>query len=268
MLSPVAASRSLTRVRIEEQKQGLITNKWFKDHELATFRLSITVLLSPSCRSCAIHIHVQKVKHPEKQRIGLPSLNSYCKDVPSPVNRTKRRRKNEDMITKYKREPSRECDKTEGVCSVNAGHNCPDEELKQEEMSYLSQELQPNKVETFTEERMKVEEILERFSRALPEAIYCDHTEGSGEVSTIINERNSVIVENDYLFETFGVILKEYSRKVKASLHNNNDRFVICLANGKDAQVAAYHNSVQKLSKFFIGEGHSYVLALTLHGWR
>lgn len=141
--------------------------------------------------------------------------------------------------------------------------------------------------------RMEIDEVLDRISRALPPVVRCDHIRtdelgggdalgggsGTGLQQPMVQVGGATIdeVRGDYLSHPLGTVLREYQRPIRnanATLMTSADSndtesmgdFVLCLADGRDEGVAAYHNRVQRLALWYIENGSEVDLASTDSG--
>ena len=128
--------------------------------------------------------------------------------------------------------------------------------------------------------RMEIDEVLARASRALPPVVRCDHirtdeeVEGSGGGNgddgaalqlTLVQHATLDEVREDYLTQPVGTVLREYQRPIRNANVNGDEGemgdFVLCLADGREEGVAAYHNRVQGLALWYIENGSEVDLA-------
>jgi histone acetyltransferase 1 len=90
--------------------------------------------------------------------------------------------------------------------------------------------------------RTPLAEVRKQLSRALPDIIDDKND----------NDSSVVVVQDDYLKEPFGTILEEYTTTRTTSNNGQQQEFCITMADGKDEKICHYHNSVQRLARFFI----------------
>ena len=141
--------------------------------------------------------------------------------------------------------------------------------------------------------RMEIDEVLERISRTLPPVVRCDHIRtdelGGGDDDSgggsaglqlpLVQVGGATIdeVRGAYLSHPLGTVLKKYQRPIRnanatltssAKINDNESMgdFVLCLADGRDEGVAAYHNRVQRLALWYIENDSEVDLASTDSG--
>jgi histone acetyltransferase 1 len=96
------------------------------------------------------------------------------------------------------------------------------------------------------EQRMALNDILKQLSSAVPPVsrVRLNGTNFDG-----LNS-DKITAACQYLDQPIGSIMKSYSRKIKDT--SNEANFTISIAPGTDEEASRYHNSVQKLAKWFI----------------
>ena len=175
--------------------------------------LAILVQLAPSCRLCRVDIQVRRPT----------SSRKHCLQIRSSAGSTaKRARLWSTDEAECPTSTSLEADPSTFDTSYNYDRNG-----EENQGSNRTSTAEDNEQSKTLHRRMPRDEILQRISTSLP-TVVTDKEEG---------------VEDDYLTEPYGCVLKEY----KAS---NGGTFCLTLANG--SEVADYHNQVQRLALFFI----------------
>ena len=207
-----------------------------------TKELEVLVELSPSCEQASISLKIQAKRK-------VPTVRSSSRQL------TKRRKEEGETTIDDDHLEKEEDDEEEFFDDENTDDNGQEEEESEYEMSGEDdeEEQDPEQPEgTTRKRRMPPSELIERAGRALP--------------SIIVQQKKKDEVSSHFLSEPIGKILQEFHFTKRQNKDNSMD-FVICLADGSDPKVAAYHRQVQRLAIWFIETADSVDIASTDSGY-
>jgi len=237
------------------QPLARVPHKSFQHHETATHRIAVSVVLAPSCRTCAMTIQTELKKRPRAMSGSASDVSVSDSDVSSSrpsspyVIRS-------PCAAKRRRLSRRRGESDEESCSSSPFSRMGSSSILERLESLdggadpsgsagrFGSPLPPSAVSgrmplptssntmvfhplpsgKTRRRRMDIDEVMGRAVRALPPLVRCDHCLSSfgdcadnsaSAVSSLVQLRSVDHVENDYLDAPIGTVLHEYQRPIK-----------------------------------------------------